>query len=447
VKESLLRENKKLRKINQALMRRVEESAAQSSTAYGLFQNAVLLEKSIQERTAELSRLNEALLGELDDRTEVAEALRAAKRAAERANVTKTRFLAAVSHDVMQPLNAARLLLDTVSERSHDDQTMKLLQDIDAALHSVDDLLSSLLEIARLDVAPPAIEPRDFSVRRFLERIVAEHSAEARHRRLRLDLIGSEALVRTDPRLLERIVRNLLSNALRYTPTGLVLVAIRKRPTRLRLEVRDSGIGIPREKLAEIFEEFKQLDVSIPRAGAGVGLGLAIVDRLAQLLELPIEVRSREGGGSVFAVEIPYGSGAALPQPETADGSLKADNKPFAGRRAIILGPDLEATDTMSLLFSKWGGEAFTAASTDEALGLIASACSAPDILLADYGAEGLDAVDMLRTRLAREIAAVVTMSDASEEHRRAAKSRNVFVLTKPVHAARLRSLLRHALQ
>ncbi|MBV8066500.1 MAG: hybrid sensor histidine kinase/response regulator, partial [Candidatus Eremiobacteraeota bacterium] len=180
---------------------------------------------------------------------------------------------------------------------------------------------------------------------------------------------------------------------------------------------------------------------------AGVGLGLAIVDRLAQLLELPMEARSREGGGSVFAVEIPYGSGAALPQPETADGSLKAANKPFVGRRAIILGPDLEATDAISLLFSKWGGEAFTAASTGEALGLIASACSAPDILLTDYGAEGLDVIDMLRTRLAREIAAVVTMSDASEEQRRAAKSRNVFVLTKPVHAARLRSLLLHALQ
>jgi two-component system, sensor histidine kinase len=443
--ETLLHENEKLRKINQALMKRVETNVEmQTTSAFGLFQTAVVLEKSVRERTAELSRLNAELRDQIDERTELVEALRVAKRMAEHANAVKTRFLAAISHDLMQPLNAARLFVDAVSERSHDHETMEILQNIDASLSSADRLISSLLEISRLDLHEPTVEVTDFPIRQYLSRIVAEYAAEAKRRRLEIHLCGPETMVRTDPRLLERIVRNLLSNALRYTPRGRIMVACRPKPSGLRLEVRDSGIGIPQEQLTEIFEEFKQLDVAVNRDDAGVGLGLAIVDRIGKLLQLPIDVRAEIGRGSVFAVEIPYAPAAGVTRgtPE----KLSNGELPFAGRRAIILERDAESADAMYSLFSQLGGEAFTATGTDDALTLLSSVCSSPDVLLADCGDTGLEAIAAIRTRLSREVPALLVVNEAAKDERRQAKESNVFVLTKPVHAARLRSLLLHAL-
>ncbi|HEY5341777.1 MAG TPA: HAMP domain-containing sensor histidine kinase [Candidatus Aquilonibacter sp.] len=432
------RENAKLRKINEVLMRRVESNAElDASSPFGVFQTAVLLEASIRARTAELSRLNASLRDEIDARTQIIDALESAKRAAEGANAVKTRFLAAISHDLMQPLSAARLFLDSLAERGHDAPTLALLQNIDASLASVDHLLGSLLELARLDVAAPSVVPRAFSMRRFLDDIVAPYRAEAAHRGLGFCTIGADAIVYTDPALLERIVRNLLSNALRYTPRGRIAVVTRVRRTGLRLEVRDSGIGIPADRLVEIFEEFKQLDATTH--AEGYGLGLSIVDRIARLLGLSLEVRSHAGAGSVFSVELP------IAQARDADPSpaQNAAAQPFFGKSAVVLGSDAAVARTLGTLFAQWGGRAFTA-TNDVELEHALGACPSPDVLLLDDDARLFGTLGTLRARIARDVPALLVANDPSADARSAATAHNAYLLARPVHAARLRSLLLH---
>ncbi|MHB8147755.1 MAG: sensor histidine kinase [Vulcanimicrobiaceae bacterium] len=439
--DDLARENAKLRKINDVLMRRVESNAALDDTSpFGAFQAAVLLEASIRARTAELDRLNASLREEIDDRTEVMEALESAKHAAERANVMKTRFLAAISHDLMQPLNAARLFLDTVAERQHDPTTMAMLQNIDSSLASVDHLLASLLELARLDVQAPKVEASAFNIRRLLDEIVGEYTAEASRRGLDLRVVGQDAAVFTDPRLFERIVRNLLSNAIRYTRRGRVAIALRRRTTGLRFEVRDSGIGIPHDRLTEIFEEFKQLDHE-QRTGEGYGLGLSIVDRIAQLLGVSVDVRSRVGQGSVFAIELPY---ASVQNELPAEAVAPSPPQPFGGKSALVFGGDAPSAAAICALLTQWGGCAFALASDDDLQGVLGGVCPAPDLLLFDDDPRAFDIIHTVRARVARGVPALMIGTDPSEETRARAKTSNTFVLSKPLHAAKLRSLLLH---
>ncbi|MCA1940968.1 MAG: HAMP domain-containing histidine kinase, partial [Caenispirillum bisanense] len=261
----------------------------------------------VAERTAALLRLNDEL--------------RSAKAEAEQANLSKTKFLAAASHDLLQPLNAARVFAGALTERRLSPNNRDLLNNVTAALEAVDELLSALLEISRLDAGVLTTEVRDFSIADLLAQLAGEHAPLAQARGLTLRHVSCGSVVRTDYKLLSRVLRNFLSNALRYTRSGRILLGCRRRPDGLLIGVWDTGIGIPEDKQREIFEEFRRLRAEPDRVGDnGVGLGLAIVERIARRLGHPVIVRSVPGRGSFFGILVPRGSRAALstPQPVAA---------------------------------------------------------------------------------------------------------------------------------
>ncbi len=261
----------------------------------------VITYTDVTERSRAASALreaNESLERRIGERTAD---LLVAKAEAERANQGKTRFLAAAGHDLMQPLHAARLFLSALAERSGD----PLVGQTDASLRSVEELLGELLDVSKLDSGVVTAKPVDFRIDEVLGPLSAEFTAQAGTHGLGFRMVGSTAGVRSDPALLRRILRNLLSNAIRYTGSGRVLLGCRRGPQALRIEVWDTGVGIPQDKLEDIFIEFRQLDDAPPERGKGLGLGLSIVERLAGILGHRVTVKSTPGRGSCFAIEVP----------------------------------------------------------------------------------------------------------------------------------------------
>jgi signal transduction histidine kinase len=433
----LRRENEKLRKINRVLMERVERSTDAQGNAFSLFQAAITLEKMVLVRTAELQALNRQLL--------------AAKTEAERANLSKTRFFAAASHDLQQPLNIARLFLGALAGRENDADALRMVERIDTALESAHGLLAALLEMSRFDAAAMVPERVDFAIETLLSRIANDYALTADEQHLRFRVMPSSAVVRTDPHLLERILRNFVSNAFRYTVRGGVLLGCRRRAERVRIEVWDSGYGIPKNRLRDIFEEFRQLDVpDREKRGIGLGLGLSIVERIAQLLELQVEVRSREGRGSVFSVEVPLGDPARLARPAGAARGEPDFRDPLTGKTVLLVDDDVEALDGMALVLRTWGCRTIEARSAASALERVRAHAACPDLIVADFHLghdhTGLDAIERVRAAFDRHVAAVVLTADRTEETRARVEQRGHWYLSKPVRIERLRSLMSHAL-
>src|SRR5439155_6101255 len=248
------------------------------------------LERRVEERTEELTRLN----------TELARA----KAEAEQANISKTRFLAAASHDILQPLNAARLYASSLIERNGGGEDSGLIANLDASLESVEEILGALLDISRLDAGAMKPEIAAFRIDELFRQLEVEFAPLAREKGLALEFAPSTLAVRSDRRLLRRLLQNLISNAVKYTPQGSVLVGCRRRGTRLRIDVYDTGIGIPASKTKAIFREFHCLQQGAQIA-RGLGLGLSIVERIARVLDHRIELDSGLGRGSHFAVQVP----------------------------------------------------------------------------------------------------------------------------------------------
>jgi signal transduction histidine kinase len=263
------------------------------------------LERRVEERTAALTRVNEQLQTEIAERRDIEAALQIAKSEAEQANLGKTKFLAAASHDLLQPLNAARLFVSALSELDQVERNRALIDNIDDSLGAVEDLLGALLDISRLDAGAVSPEITDFEAGALLVPLTTEYTALATEAGLQFRSVPSSCVLRTDMRLLRRIVQNFLSNAIRYTPQGRILLGCRRTAGGLRIEVWDTGAGIPAEKLDEIFEEFRQLENASLRYDRGIGLGLAIVKRIATTLNLAFGVRSTVDRGSVFYVVVP----------------------------------------------------------------------------------------------------------------------------------------------
>jgi PAS domain S-box-containing protein len=373
---------------------------------------------------------------DITERKQAEEALRAAKAEAERANLAKSKFLAAASHDLRQPLQSLVLFLGLLQRQRHSPASTRLLGNMEQALDALGLLLHSLLDISRLDAGLIAAQPTTIELRPLLERLAAEYGPRARAKRLRLRVVRSDALVRSDPVLLERILRNLLENGLRYTERGGLLLGCRRRGDRLRLELVDSGIGIAANKLEEIFEEFYQVGNPERDRTKGLGLGLAVVRRLARLLGHELEVRSAPGRGSSFAVMVPLAAagGPALPQPNPA-------GEDRTGTVLVVEDEPLVRTGLEAML-QDWGHTVLTAGSVEETVAVLEQG-TVPDALITDYrlqaGRTGLDVVRVVHERLGRPIPVTIITGDTAAERMVEAKRAGFRLLHKPVGPAELR--------
>jgi two-component system, chemotaxis family, CheB/CheR fusion protein len=394
----------------------------------------------------ELPTAKRRVLVAIDDITErkrADQALALATSQAERANRGKSRFLAAASHDLRQPLQTLSLLQGILLKRTKDAGTLRLIGKIDETLAVMSGMLNTLLDINQLEAGIVRPEVADFPIAELLERLGAEFAFHAHSRHLDWRVVSSGAIVRSDPRLLEQMLRNLLSNAVKYTRQGKILLGCRHRGDKLRIEVRDTGIGIPEDQLQAVFEEFHQLDNPARERGLGLGLGLSILQRLANLLDHPIDVRSRPGAGSAFAIEVPLGRLA----PDTRPGigpRVPAQAATHVGE-ILIVEDDPAVREMLVLLFQEDGHRTVAAADGREAFALAARGTLRPDVLIADYnlpaGLTGLQVAAALRTTLHDEIPVIILTGDISSDTLREIARQGCLYLHKPVKAADLTRL------
>lgn len=386
------------------------------------------LERRVRERTEELTRLNQEL--------------ERAKGEAEEANFGKTRFLAAASHDILQPLNAARLYAASLAERKIRPEERRLATNVDASLDAVEEILGAILEISRLDTGALKPEITAFPLAEVLQQLEVEFAPIARDKRLDLRVLGSSLAVRTDRRLLRRLLQNLVSNAVKYTESGRVLVGCRRRRDGVRIEVHDTGSGVPPSKQKLIFKEFQRLEEGA-RQARGLGLGLSIVERIGRVLALPIDVVSTPGHGSVFAVEVP---GAAINAMEIAKRrQSRRTGARIDGLTVLCIDNEQRILDGMAALMGGWGCRTLCAISLKASERLLRKESDPPDMLLVDYHLDdgnGIDAVIELRRRLKNDLPAILITADRAPEIREEARARNIAVLYKPLKAAALRALI-----
>lgn len=401
------------------------------------------LERRVAERTAALTLLNEQLRQEIAERREIEKALYVAKSEAEQANLSKTRFLAAASHDLLQPLNAARLFVSALAEIRHASRIRMLIDNVDASLHAVEDLLGTLLDISKLDAGAVSPEIIDFPVATLLGPLATEYGVQARDHGLTLRYVPSHAVIHSDIRLLRRIIQNFLSNAVRYTQSGSVLLGCRRRGNNLRIEVWDSGPGIPEDKLDEIFEEFRQLHPDNDRGGRGIGLGLAIVKRAARMLDHPIHTRSTVGKGSMFSVTVRLG---AQPVPVTRPTVSGRTGRDPTGATFLVIDDQHSILAGMQALLSGWGCTAWIAASGQAAIAMLPELSPGPDVIIADYhlgnGATGVAQIQRIREILGRPLPGIIITADHSQAIQNLVKQQGFWLLKKPLNPAQLRSLL-----
>ncbi len=385
------------------------------------------LERRVRERTEELTRLNEALAR--------------AKGEADAANISKTKFLAAASHDILQPLNAARLYVTSLIERQRGAADRPLIDNIDASLEAVEEIFGALLDISRLDTGVLRPEFNSFHIDDLMRQIAVEFTPLAVSKRLKLTFMPCAAVVRSDRRLLRRLIQNLVSNAIKYTPQGRVLVGCRRRGDALRIDVYDTGLGIPGEKQRDIFVEFRRLDQGA-RIARGLGLGLSIVERVARVLGATVELDSTPGRGSHFAVSVPLSRAAPVALPAREEWHV--DPGQLAGTVALCIDNEPAVLDGMETLLRGWGCDVVTAPSLAAALATVANGPAMPNGLLVDYHLDrgnGIDAIAALR-KVCGELPAILITADRSPAVREQARAQSIQVLHKPVKPAALRALL-----
>jgi histidine kinase len=395
----------------------------------------------------DLRSLVDSLSHRVDERTRD---LAAAKREAEDANRSKTRFVAAAVHDLLQPLNAARMFLSALRGRLPDAATREVADRIDNALAAQDGILNSLLDISRLESGALEAQVRDFALDHLLDALAHEFGILAKARGLRLERVPTRAIVRSDEALLRRILQNFLSNAIRYTAHGRIVLGCRRDGEQIRIEVHDTGRGIPEARQREIFEEFRRLDDG-GNQERGTGLGLAIVDRIARLLGHRIGLRSTPEHGSVFSVNVPRGSASAgqLQAPRPSSGEDVVADSLLAGCRVWCIDDDTRVSQAMSLLLERWGCRVELAGGVEQALAT-ARPGNAPDLLLLDVrlgGTTGPELLPQLVARWGREPVVILHTAEQDEALRTLARERGWGFLSKQARTSALRSLMTHFYQ
>ena len=385
------------------------------------------LERRVRERTEELTDVNKRLVQ--------------ATHAAEEANIGKTRFLAAAGHDILQPLNAARLYSSVLVEKLQEGEPGTLVRNVEAALESVEDIIGAVLDISRLDTGALKPEPTVFRLDVLLKALVTEFEPIAMEKGLDLRVVSSSVSIRSDRRLLRRLAQNLVSNAIKYTTKGRVLVGCRRKEGAIVLQVYDTGMGIPAAKQKLIFEEFRRLDDGM-RIAKGLGLGLSIVERISHVLEHPVTVSSRVGAGSCFQVTLPIATSLPVekhaPAAQTTVGQLD-------GLYVLAIDNEPDILDGMRHLLENWNCHVVTATDEGQAARLLMDAGRIPDVIIVDYHLDqgtGIEAVVRLRWKFGANVPAMLITADRSRTVRSEAAAKSIDMFNKPVKPAALRAHL-----
>ena len=369
--------------------------------------------------------------------------LEEAREQAEAANLAKSTFLAAASHDLRQPLHAIGLFVDSLSRRAWDAEALEIIDNVNRSLVAMNRMFGQLLDISRLDAGVLSPSISDFPVERLFHVLEAEFGQMAASQDLTLRIVPTRAFVTSDQALLERIVRNLMANAIHHTPKGRVLLGCRRRGENVRIEVRDTGEGIPPDQLSKIFEEFHQLGRPQRGSERGLGLGLAIVDRLARLLGHTIDVVSTPGRGSVFSVEIPAATQTENIVERRTSQLATGD---VSGSFIALVEDEPDVLESTRALLEDWGCRVAAASTAEGLLQALTEGDGEPDLIIADYrlggGRTGIQAIDSIRRQLPHEVPAVIISGDTAPERLREVRASGHKLLHKPLRPAKLRSTI-----
>ena len=399
------------------------------------------LENRIEARTQEVQTINKDLQAQIDSRVKTEQALTLAKREAEQANDSKTRFLALASHDILQPLNAARLYLAAIDEKQLDTTNQNSFNKLGHSLDSTVHLMSALLEIAKLEQGAMTPTPRHFCINDILMPLQSEYAILSSDKGLKLTVRSNAQIVHSDITYLRRIIQNLVSNAVKYTETGRVLIACRNRKHNLRIEVWDTGPGISQIEQAKIFNDFYRIEAGDNK---GVGLGLGVVKRMADLLSLELDVHSEPGKGSRFSIEVPYGDAQFVQQKATA--SSLVENR--AAINIVAVDDDPENLAAMASLLKKWQANYTLFDDVNKVLAH-AKQHAAPDVILMDYqlgnDCDGISLIKTLRDTWQSEVPAILITAVRDTELKQETKAANIHYLSKPIKPGKLKALLNHS--
>ncbi|WP_170775718.1 PAS-domain containing protein [Ruegeria lacuscaerulensis] len=395
---------------------------AEHQSAQALHEAKTLLEHRVAARTEELAH---------------------ALKAAERANSSKSRFVAAASHDLLQPLSAAKLYVATLGSGLNENDAHNVAGKAESALNSVEHILEALLDISKLDSGRATVHQTTFSISNLLSQLEDSFRPVAQAKGLELRFVHSNALIRSDASYLRRILQNLLSNAIRYTDAGKVLVGLRKQQGSVRIEVWDTGVGIASDQQEIVFQEFQRLH-SDASAAEGMGLGLAIVERACGLLNHPIQLRSELGLGTMFSVEVPLADTAPL-KPHGHVLQQVDDSVTLTSTVALLIENDENLRSALTMTMETWGIQVLECSSEEQAVGLLREIEIVPDIVIADYqldhGKKGTDAVVALRHEFGNLPACIIS-ANRSSELTGYCKRAGVPLLHKPIDVQRLKSVL-----
>jgi signal transduction histidine kinase len=374
------------------------------------------------------------------------QALEKARKEAEQANAAKTRFLAAASHDLRQPIHALGLFFAELSERVRSADTERVIHQIEDSIEAINSMLNALLDVSKLDAGVVKPEISQFALNTVLMRLDAEFLPIALQNQNRLKIRPTDAWVISDATMLERMLRNLIGNALRHTQEGRILIGARRRRDKIEIQVLDTGPGIPADQLDEIFVEFHQLNNPARDRRQGLGLGLAIVKRVAHLLGHELKVKSRLGKGSCFSLTLPLVSTSDVPVQTPAIETLFVSNFALAGYKLLIVDDDISVRESMHGLLTHWGFEVMMASTQQEAESYLSAYAGQIALMIVDYrladNVSGIEVARQLTSQLKYPMGVLIITGDTGPERLREAEASGYPLLHKPVQPARLRSTL-----
>jgi len=433
----------KLRKINKVLIDRVERSMDQQGHGFSLFQTAINLESQIDRRTSELT----STLAHLN-RTN--HELETAKNLAEKSNLNKSQVLAAASHDVLQPLNAAQLLVSSLNSIQSSDEGLRLCNQIERSLDTMTTLLNSLLYMSRLDAGAVQPEWQSVSLASLFDSIESDFQPIAQAKHIELRVKHNNLFVHSDPTMLRRIVQNMVANAIEYTHGGGVLVCANRIAERVQIRVADTGCGIDRNSFASIFQEFYRGSSSTQQSPQhSAGLGLAIVARMVDTLNHSIRVHSKLEQGSCFRLTMLAAEDSAQASenaPAPAKIELIADSAGLAKKRILFVENDFAVLGAMDALLKQWGCDYRLASSTSEAQSAVTGTNWQPDWIVADQQLDdndtGISTIGLIRGLAGCHIPAVIVTANPSRQLARDAEAERVEIMLKPIKPGQLRALM-----